>query len=214
MLGIGFRRVFWLGAAALLGVAALIGIVALVRGEFTDTDGKILGTLAITLGAGAVCLAGLALVDRRDLVPLGWAAVAVGLGGYAVMLGEIWSDFGDRPFVTSLLLLGVLLLATTARLLLRRTSLEPLYLAHVVLLTLATAPTVWLIWDEGAGNDSWAKVLGSVWILAGLSWFLVPVLGRTGGGARSPSERVVGTGPGRFEVELADGERLVVRSDR
>jgi hypothetical protein len=70
VLGVGFRRLFWIGAAALLGVAALIGIVALVRGEVTDTDGKILGTLAITLGAGAVCLAGLALVDRRDFVPL------------------------------------------------------------------------------------------------------------------------------------------------
>ena len=64
------RRFFWIGAAALLGVAALISIAALVRGEFTDTDGKILATLGITLGAGSTCLAGLALVERRDFVPL------------------------------------------------------------------------------------------------------------------------------------------------
>ena len=68
MLGVGFRRLFWIGAAALLGVAALVGIVALVRGEFTETDGKILGTLGITLGAGAVLLAlliDLAFAPRR-----------------------------------------------------------------------------------------------------------------------------------------------------
>jgi hypothetical protein len=215
MLGVGFRRLFWIGAAALLAVAALIGLVALVRGEFTDTDGKILGTLGITLGAGAVCLAGLALVDRRDLVPLGWATVAVGLAGYVVIAREIWSHFdGDEPFVTALLLLGVFLLATTARLLLRRDSLEPLFGVHLVLLTFASAATVWLIWDEGPTPDSLAKVLGAAWILTGLTWFLVPVLGRTGGRTAAPSERIVGSGPGRFEVELTEGERLVVRSER
>jgi hypothetical protein len=41
-----------------------------------------------------------------------------------------------------------------------------------------------------------------------LAWFLVPVLGRTSGRA---SERVVGRGPGSVEVELAEGETLVVR---
>jgi hypothetical protein len=214
VLGVGFRRLFWLGAAGLLGIAALIGIVALVRGELTDTDAKILGTLAITLGAGAVCLAGLALVDRRDFVLLGWGAVAAGLAGYAVIVREIWSDFdGEEAFLTALLLLGVFLLAATARLLLRRAALEPLYLAHLVLLTFAAAATVWVIWDDDAASDAGAKVLGAVWILTALSWFLVPVLGRTDSGPAAASERVVGIGPGRFEVELAEGERLVVRSD-
>ena len=36
MFGVGFRRLFWIGAAALLGAAALIAIVALIRGEFTS----------------------------------------------------------------------------------------------------------------------------------------------------------------------------------
>ena len=85
------RRVFWIGAASLLGLAALVSIVALLRGEFTDTDGRILGTLAI---------------------------------------------------------------------------------------------------------------------LTVLAWFLVPVLGRI---AAESLERVVGRGPGRVEVDLAEGETLVVR---
>lgn len=204
------RRVFWTGAAALLGVAALVAIAALVRGELTETDGKILGTLALTLGAGAVCLSGLALVDRNDFVPLGWLAVGTGLAGFALTLREVWGHFdGDEWFLTALLVMGVVLVAATGRLLLRRRSLEPVYAAHLVLSAFATGATVWLIWHDGPTEDWWAKVLGTVWILTGLTWFLVPVLGRT---SRAAGERVVGRGPGRVEIELAEGETLVVRS--
>ncbi len=52
------RRGFWIGAAGLLGLAALISIVALVRGEFTETDGKILATLGAAFLAGSLALSG------------------------------------------------------------------------------------------------------------------------------------------------------------
>jgi hypothetical protein len=214
MLGVGFRRLFWIGAAALLGVAALVALVALLRGEFTDTDGSILASLGITLGAGSTALAGLALVERDDFAPLGWAAILVALGGYVTVLWDIWTEpWDDEATATALLLMGAFLLAATSRLLLRRRSLEPLVLAHLVLSTFATTGTVWLIWDDGPTDDAVAKLLGAVWILAALAWFLVPVLGRTSAPSTS-AERVVGTGPGRFEVELAEGERLVVQSER
>ena len=67
-----------------------------------------------------------------------------------------------------------------------------------------------MIWDDGDTSDSWGKLLGTVWILAALAWFLIPVLGRTS--TATPAERVVGRGPGRVEVELAEGETLVVRA--
>lgn len=40
VLGVGFRRLFGLGAAALLAVADLIGIVALARGEVGTGPGR------------------------------------------------------------------------------------------------------------------------------------------------------------------------------
>ena len=204
------RRIFWTGAAALLGVAALVALVALLRGEFTDTDFNILASLGITLGAGATALAGLALVERGDLVPLGWAAILVGLGGYVTVLWDIWTEpWDDEATATALLLMAVFLLAATSRLLLQRSSLEPLVLAHFVLSAFATTGTIWLIWDEGPTDDAFAKLLGAVWILAALAWALVPVLGRTSRAAAE--ERIVGRGPGRIEVDLAEGETLVVR---
>lgn len=203
------RRLFWIGAAALLGVAALVSIVALLRGEFTETDGRILASLGITLGAGAAALAGLALLERNDFVALGWVAVPGALVGYLSVLRDIWTEpWNDRATLTALLLLGALLLATTNRLLLRRSSLEPLVALHLVLSSFSTATTVWLIWDEGPTDDMWEKMIAASWILTALAWTLVPVLGRT---SRSAGERVVGHGPGRYEVELAEGETLLVR---
>ena len=63
--------------------------------------------------------------------------------------------------------------------------------------------------DDGDDGDSWPEAVGSAWIVAVLGWFPVPVLGRTFG--RVGAERVIGRG--RFEVELSDGETLVVRSN-
>mgnify|MGYP000701648221 CR=1 FL=1 len=204
------RRLFWTGAAALLGVAALVAIVALVRGELTETDGKILLTLGITLGAGSTSLAGLALLDRRNWVPLGWLATATGAAGWAVVVWSIWTEPAhEQSILTALLLLAVVLLAAVGRLLLPRPALLPVLATHLVLSAFATAATVWVIWEDSSPPDWWAKPLGATWILAGLAWALVPVLGRT---SRAGGERVVGHGPGRFEVELAEGETLVVRS--
>jgi hypothetical protein len=206
------RRLFWTGAAALLGVAALVAIVALVRGEFTDTDFNILASLAITLGAGSTALAGLALVERKELTQLGWAAILVAIGGYVTVLWDIWTEsWDDEATATALLLMGVALLAATGRLLLRRPALEPVYAAHLVLSAFATAGTIWVIWDDADTSDALGKLLGSAWILAALAWFLIPVLGRSSGGGGGPTERVVGRGPGRVEVELAEGETLILR---
>jgi hypothetical protein len=52
------RRIFWIGAAAILVVAALIGVAAVAGGHFSSTDGKILLTLGALLLAGATGFAG------------------------------------------------------------------------------------------------------------------------------------------------------------
>jgi peptidoglycan/LPS O-acetylase OafA/YrhL len=206
MPGVGFRRLFWIGAAALLGVAALISIVALLRGEFTETDWKILGTLGCALLAGSSALAGLALIDRRDLVPLGWAVVAIACVSFAVLSWQIWADFDNENWsLDTLVVVVASLMLATSRLLFRR--FEWLYWTSAALTAVTASVYVWAIHADPDG-DNWGKALGTLGILAVLAWFLVPVLGRTSGGS---SERVVGRGPGRVEVELAEGETLVVR---
>jgi hypothetical protein len=204
------RRLFWIGAAGLLGLAALIAIAALLRGEFTETDGKILGTLGAAFLAGSTSLAGLALVDRRDLVPLGWAVALGGVAGFALLTWQVWTEFDSEAWsLDTVTLLGGGLLLATSRLLLRDRALTWLWRVSAVLTTLASATFVWAIHADPDG-DNWGKALGTLGILTVLAWFLVPVLGRTRSAAAS-SERVVAEGPGRVEVELAAGETLVVR---
>ena len=204
------RRLFWIGAAGLLGLAALISIVALLRGEFTETDGKILGTLGFAFLGGSASLAGLALLDRRELVPLGWAAVLGGVAGFAVLTWQVWTEFdSENATFDALLVVVALLMLATARLLTRRH--EWLFWASAALTTVTTVVYLAAIHAE-PDTDNWGKALGTLGILTVLAWFLVPVAGRIGGEtATRARERVVGRGPGRFEVELVEGETLVVR---
>jgi hypothetical protein len=203
-------RLFWTGAAAVLGAAALVAVAAVLRGDFTETDGEILGVLATALLAGGVALAGLALVERGDLRALGWATVLGSLVGFVLATIEITSEFDhERLSLSVFLVLGALLLISTARLMTTDRTDGVFWVAHV-LVTVATAGTLAAIWSEPEG-DAWAKLLATVWILAGLAWFLVPVLGRLGGTSHGRVERVVARGPGHHEVDLADGELLVVR---
>jgi len=204
-------RLFWIGAAALLGVAALVAVQAVVRGDFTDTDGKILAVLGTALVAGGVALAGLALIERRELVPLGWLAVVGALVLFVIAVVVAVREWDDGDLTGSCyLLLAVLLLATTAGLL-RRPNADWAFWPTLALLAVGATVTEIAIYGD-FDSETWAKPLGVVWILAGLGWFLVPVLARLAGrSTRVTAERIVGRGPGRIEVELAEGELLVVR---
>ena len=207
VLGVGIRRLFWIGAAALLVVAALISIVALLRGELTPTDGSILFSLAAAFLAGSAALSGLALIERRDLVPLGWTVVAASAIGFSVLCWQIWTEFDYENWsLDTVTVLVAALMVAAARLLHRGPAWFYWLSAGLTVVTAATF--VWAIHADPDGSN-WEKALGTLGILAVLAWFLVPVLGRTA--AASSSERVVGRGPGRYEIELGDGETLVVK---
>ena len=201
------RRYFWIGAATLLGLAALVSIVALLRGEFTETDGRILGTLGAAFLAGSSSLAGLALIERGDLAALGWAVAAAGGVGFVVLTWQVWNEFtSERWSLDTVTVVVAALMLATARLLHRR--FEWLYWTSATLTVVAAAVFVWAIHADPDG-DNWGKGLGTLAILTVFAWFLVPVLGRISEGS---SDRVVGRGPGRVEVDLAEGETLVVRT--
>ena len=99
------------------------------------------------------------------------------------------------------------LMLTTSRLLYRR--FEWLYWTSAGLTAVTAVTYVWAIHADPDG-DNWGKALGTLGILTVLAWFFVPVLGRSSA-ATPAAERVVGRGPGRVEVELAEGGTLVLR---
>jgi hypothetical protein len=193
------RRVFWIGAAAILVVAALVALGAIAQGRFSDTDGRILLTLTALLYTGGAALAGLALVDRRIVATLGWLVAAASPVCLALVSWAIWSfvEEGesnatpDKLAWSSVLVLLAGLLAATALLLARRRAFVRLAATSGVLSGAAAALSVVGIWTE-PHHDAYVKVLAALWILAALAYFLVPVLQRfTAVGDEESPARVV-----------------------
>lgn len=220
-------RVFWIGAAAILVVAALVALVAVVRGDFSDTDGRILGTLAVLFYTGGAFLSGLGLVERKRADWLGWAVVAASPVVLVLVLRAVWEFVGDgadenvwKPAWSAIIVLLAGLMTSTALLLARRDVLIKLAYASGALATTAAALSVAAIFDDSAG-DTLAKVLAAFWILAALAYFLVPVLERFLAPAGERGERLLATlgdvelvatrSRDGTEVRLAPGERLVLR---
>jgi hypothetical protein len=217
-----------MGAAAIVVAAALVALAAVVKGDFSDTDGRILGTLAAALLTGSTLVAGLVLVERGGRL-LGWAAVGVSAPAFAVLVYAIW-DFvfdggGDawRYGWAGALALVAALIAATARLLAQTPSIVRLAEAAGVLAALAAGVSIWAIWSENPG-DTTGKTIAVLWILAGLAYLLVPVLQRfTSVGADQAGVRILAELDGvelvasRSSVEgvaatsPAAGERLVLR---
>jgi len=224
-------RIFWMGAAAIVVAAALVALGAVVRGDFSDADGRILVTLAALLYTGAAAICGLALVDRGPGRPVGWIVVGAAPVCLLLVAWAIWSfafdgggnDTADKVAWSSVLGLLSGLLATTALLLARRRAIVGLAVVAGALAALAASVSVAGIWTE-PDSEAFIKTLAALWILAGLAYFLVPILQRFSNvGADELAVRVLAELDG---VELAasrgplegisveapaPGERLVLR---
>lgn len=189
-------RLFWIGAAAILVAAALVALASVLEGGFSDTDARILGTLAASLLAGATVIAGLALSDRGARL-LGWAAIGVVAPAFAALVYAIWDVVFDgggdswRWGWAGALALVAALVVTTARLLARAPRLVRLAGAAGALATLAAAVSIWALWSEDPG-DAVGRAVAALWILTALAYFLVPVLQRFSTAGEHAAPRVLG----------------------
>jgi len=227
MRDVRFARIFWMGAAAIVVVAALVALVAVLRGDFSDTDGRILATLGAILLAGSTVVAGLALLDRGTRA-LGWTALAVAAPSFAMLVYAIW-DFvfdgaGDswRWGWTGALVLLAALIAVTAQLLARSARIIRLAWIAAGLAVAASGVSIGAIWKESPG-DTIGRALAVLWILTALAYFLVPVLQRfTAAGGPERAERVLAVfddvelvatyaREGAVDGRLEPGERLLLR---
>jgi hypothetical protein len=215
-------RAFWIGAAAVLVAAALVSVSAILRGDFGETDAKVLGTLLSLLVAGATVVTGLGLVERGVQPALGWIAVVGAVVCFALQAAAIWDGFSDdvltKASTTSMALLLALLLVATQRTLLREERLVKLFYATAAAAGLAVALTAVGIWTEEGAFWQPVAVLS---ILAVLGYLLLPVAQHVTTGAQDSGVRVLATlddvelvatrSSGGVAVELAPGERLLLR---
>ena len=227
MTRVRLRRIFWIGAATILVVAALVALGSVVRGDFSDTDGRVLASLAAVLYAGGTAVAGLALVERGPARALGRIVAAASPLALALVLGAVWSfafdgggnETADKLAWSSVLALLAALVATTALLLARSRALVRLAAAAGGLAALAAALSIAGVWS-GDSNDGLVKTLAALWILSALCYFLVPVLQRFAVAEAASDDRVlaslddvelVATRSGGIEARLEPGERILLR---
>ena len=218
-------RTFWIGAAACVIVAALIALTAVLRGEFSDTDGRILGTMAALLLASATLFSGLVLIDRDNAL-LGRVAVVLAPVGFALLAYAIW-DFvfdggGDawRYGWTGALVLIAATVAVTSRLLAESPSLTPLAFVTGFAASVAAGISTYAVW--GHESDAVGKVIATLWIVTVACYLLVPVLERFRGAVVADGnvrvlasldnvDLVLTRSSDGLVVELAPGERLALR---
>jgi hypothetical protein len=219
-----YARIFWISAAGILVLAALIGISALLRSDFTETDGQVLLTLATLLLASGTAVAGLTLVDRGRL-RAGTAVMVVAAVAFFVISASVWEGFDDDTLAkaagtAALVLVATLLVAT---LLLRyRGDLAVVVAIAGAALSFAALVSSIGIWEDGGDDGLW-KVAGSLWIVGGVGWLLLPVLQRFAD-ASAPAaadERLVAELDGvelvatrsaeGLTLALRPGERLLLR---
>jgi hypothetical protein len=174
------RRIFLLGAAAIASVAALVAIFAVVRGDFGDTEGKIFATLAATFVAEATAVAGLALLARGVLRPLGVLGVVLAVGGYVLWAEQIWAQHDSGTYwdflIAVLALALATLAATTCRLMISVPKLvRTLFPTVAGVATLGAAVGVVLVVRDN--GDGW-QLFAVLFILTVLGEILTPILDR------------------------------------
>jgi hypothetical protein len=222
-------RLAWMGAAAILVAAALVALAAVLKGDFSDTDGSILGTLAAVLYAGGALFAGLAVAERGQARLAGWALAAAAPVGFALILAVIWGAFDDgedagwRIAFSAIIVLLAGLLLCTALLLARGSVAYRLALAVGGIGGVAAVMSVVAITRDESVGDGYAKMLAAAWILTVLGYALVPVVSRAVRPASAPEERLVAhlgevelvattrAVEGAVDPVLRPGERLVLR---
>jgi hypothetical protein len=205
------RRIFLLGAAAIVSLSALVAIGTILNGHFGETEEKIFATLATTFVAGSTVVAGLACLAHERSRALGLAGVVLAAGGFVLWCAQIWGGYDSKGYWK---LIGVvtawalaLLVATTARLMTSSPRLE-----HTLLPATAGAAagaalvaSVMVLRENGDGWQLFAVLL----ILALLGEALTPILERYAASDETPAERVLGVVAGA-EVVAVRGHREAV----
>jgi peptidoglycan biosynthesis protein MviN/MurJ (putative lipid II flippase) len=187
-------RVFLWALVGFLALTAALAIVLFLRGDFGETELRLLAT---TLALGFYSLTGLAgatVVARDWLASFGWLTIVVSAGGLILAVVAIWANReGESEGLAKAALVSLVLSASFAwgsLLLPRRRDGDPGSLSAALVATLAAVAVlagmlVILILREQEPGDLYFRLLGVVAVLAVLGTLLLPIVRRIGGQART-----------------------------
>lgn len=174
---------------ALMGTlvaSAITAIVIVSRGEFNDTDGRVLGTAAALAGFIVLTLPSLFHWERGRYRPLAAAAIAASLVSFTLLVTLIWQSdvFEDTSVAKTLGTIGIVAFAAnhiSLILLARPRGVLPVAASMAVTTALVIAVAAMLvtaIWGE-VGSQAFWRIAAILIILDVLGTITVPLLART-----------------------------------
>ncbi|MDP6822814.1 MAG: hypothetical protein QF554_05935 [Dehalococcoidia bacterium] len=165
-------------------ISAALAIISLIRGEFGDTDGKILMTALAVAAASVLTLSnGIVLERGRSglLASLPSLAILVSITGFVLLIVMVWNDFEFEDLgktAASVVIVGVALthwsLVSIARIPARFRWLRN---AAYPLSGLLAAFLVSALWERVEGPAT-AQTVGVIGVLTVATSIILPVLQR------------------------------------
>lgn len=180
-------RWFLRAVVAFLVVTALLAIGIFVRGEFGETEGRILGTTLALAVYSLTALAGAVLVGRGALTLFGWTTIAVSALALVLALAAIWGDRDAESEgllrATFVALVLAFACAWVSLLLSRRRDddgrgVTATLGGSVAAITVLTGMATFAILREDDPGDVYWRLVGVVAVVAVLGTLLLPVLRR------------------------------------
>ncbi len=175
-----------------VAVNAALGILALVSPDWSETQGKILGTSLCVTGAVLVVLACEPAWERRRLGPIPWAGMLLGAVGFGLAIGAIWAEpsadvYGKLVGTALAVTAGCVVASLLALVRLARPH-RWAFLATLALLAAGTAMFAGLFWLEGDPSETYLRAQGVVLVLLAAFVVTVPVLHWVDRGAVATAE--------------------------
>jgi hypothetical protein len=201
---------------AALCLAAVVASIALLRGEFSDTDWKVIATSALFAVASSMAAAGLAVRDR--LLALGALTVAAVALSFALVTVGMWAEIDGETFwrFTACVSIVAIEAAHVAFVLSQlRASDAPVVMTvtraavglAVISGAMGVAPLAGVLSTDG-DYALYAEILGVVLVGQLLCTALAPLLRRLHAGAERPAVDVPGPEQSLAHELVAVAERL------
>jgi hypothetical protein len=162
-------------------ISAALAIFSLLRGEFSDTDGRILLTALSIAAASVLTLANGIVIEQGRSRPLANLAIIVSVVGFGMLVVTIWNDFDLDDLIkisASAIFVAVTLthwsLVSIARI---PDRFRLLQIAAFPLSGVLVAFLIGAIWERVEGSQT-AQIAGVIGILTGAITIILPVLQR------------------------------------
>jgi hypothetical protein len=177
-------RVALIALLAALAMNALIGIIIVLKGDFGDTEGKLLGTTFALALFTVLAIPSTVQLGRGRFCALAGFGISVSVISFILAVSAIWSDgaFEDALLTKLMVTFGVMAFASNHAALLLLASAAPkvikvTLIATITILVVIAAALITSVWAEDMPKEL-ARPLTAFAILDVLGSMAVPMLSK------------------------------------